>query len=579
MKKDGESFHLTQRDGMRAIAIWLACASLGTGIGYAILDSINDPTIEENLGVMDLLTSEQLRLLDEIGEYRKPLALSGLPAHLSEQAIDEAAKIDWEIPKPETAIEISSAHQSSAQQAIRILQLLFGDNGKWLVDKVVANQDMLSLSGFDSNSKTLNVETEKDPSSLEFLQIIIHELIHSLDPSFPDSEIYPLEVLIKVSHGLARVQSQAGSVDGMFLNNREAYNVPAIKKGIGEGIANLFKDGNEIFVDVRKLESQVDFEGQRLIMQTLGEIAIDQKVVDINDLKFTKKACYQLGELLFPKIMDQSIKISGPLMTDWYSPRVEASMGEIVADMISVAMMSPEKIGGNQEIYLGIEEILTAIQGRNVDIASLMEELHAADENIQDRYASEQAATITYAEQALPTPSEQLPETASRPQPVATPIASPLPSSEIEEIQKELARKKSTQEVIMDFMHTGEVPNEIGADDIVIRDTMERYGVAISTVHTQFPSILNGLSADNISFDPYLNIWDTAVYEEAWNFNVFANLLTDPSIIPKNLTDIERRINLLNEFINDPAFNNLEGTTQPTSKIRNSPSQWLVEPN
>ena len=521
---------LSRREVLKILIAIPAGYAIGTGIGKLLTEPVEPQSKEDEIKSFELLANEQTKLLDEIVEYRKSLGLHQIPAHLTYSKLEQASLILWNRDVKDVDINISEAHKSHAQQALRIQKLLFGGNAKRLVRQIESDPGLTTAGTFNNNTRIMSLDTLDDPTSPWFTFVSTHENTHAADPTLiTSSSIYPLDTLIKVSHGMARVLNQSMKIEGMFLNNPDSYNIPFIKKEIGQGVGTLF-------LQDQSLMGQVDFAGHNFIVATLASIAKEQGV-NIKDIKFTKKTCLRLGGALLPKILNESIVISGSLLNDWYSPKIEGASREIFADMVATALMAPEKINHNQEILTGITEILSGIQGKSIKLSEIIDALHFMDNEIKDRFMAEQEAVMA---------SEQL---------LSSPEASSLSEGDVQAIQGEAILEEQKQDAIWNFIIAGQVPPDIGKDSVDIRSTMEKYGQVVKTVYDQYPEIIYGLNADDVSFDPDLHVWDTWKVAEAWNVNVFCNLLADPSLIPENLKDVKRRIGVLENFINSPEFN------------------------
>ena len=545
MNEPTHTVGLSRRDALKAILVGVPVGlALGTGLGSLAAKIIESSSKEgDSINLNELLTTEQAKLLNEIGEYRDSLALQGLPAHLMSSKIKEASNVSWNYDIKETAVEISDAHKSHAQQALKIQQLLFGDNGKWLVRKIKSDTSITAAGTYNNESRTMTLDTVDDPTSPWFIFVSTHENGHATDPSLMTSSIYPLDNLIKVSHGMARVLNQSTKIEGMFMNYPYSYNIPFIKKGIGEGVGRLFLQDSALI-------DQVDFAGHEMIVSTLVTIAKEQKV-SIGDIKFTKKVCHELGGALLPKILSKSISIAGILLSDWYAPRVEAASKEIFADMVATALMTPDKIQDNQEILTGIAEVLSGVQGKQININDVIKELHVTDDEIRERFVAEQEMVASMEQQSTQPELQQT-----------------LDDTEVQAIREEAEMEKQTQNTFWDFISNGTLPQNIGEDSIDIRTTMKKYGHVVSKVYREFPEIMYGLYADDTSFDPHLHIWETWAVAEAWNIDVTYNLLSDTSLIPENLEDVKRRISVLENFISSSAFKRPEGQSTTSVQAR-----------
>ncbi|KKU71302.1 MAG: hypothetical protein UX97_C0009G0023 [Candidatus Beckwithbacteria bacterium GW2011_GWA2_47_25] len=489
MNEPTHPVELSRRDVLKAMLVGVpAGLAIGTGLG-SLVTKIAEFTPKEGAGINlnEILTAEQAKLLNEIREYRKSLALQELPAHLTDSKIKEASNVYWKYDINETVVEISDAHKSHAQQALRIQELLFGVNGKRLVSKIKSDTGMTSAGTYNNEGRTMTLDTIDDPTSQWFIFVSTHENMHATDPSLMTSSIYPLDNLIKISHGMARVLNQSTKIESMFMNNPGSYNIPFIKKGIGEGVGRLFLQDSALI-------DQVDFAGHEVIVSTLAIIAKKQET-SIGNVRFTKKACLELGEALLPKILSKSISISGSLLNDWYATRVEAASKEIFADMVATALVTPDKIQDNQEILTGIAEVLSGVQGKQINISDIIKELHVTDNEIKERFVEEQEAVTSTEQQSTQQESQQT-----------------LDDTEVKTIQEEAEKEKQTQNTFWDFIANGTLPQDIGEDSIDIP------------------------------------------VAEAWNIDVTYNLISDPSLIPENLEDLKRRISVLENFISSSAF-------------------------
>ncbi|HJY98599.1 MAG TPA: hypothetical protein VJ227_02715 [Patescibacteria group bacterium] len=482
----------------------------------------------EDRDIHEILTDEQKKAYEEIKAYREDLALP-MPWYLTVPGIEMAGKVSWDRPAKKTKIEMSEAFKSHALKAMAIQELLFGENGSRLVNELRADEYFNTAGRFSSDGRTMLLDTIDDPNSEWFTYVSTHENAHAADPFLMYPIGYPLDTLIKVAHGSARVLSQATKIEGKYFRDPSFYNATGIRKKIGEGVGWLF-------LQDRNLTNETDVEGHRRIVAELASIALDQGV-NMENIKFTKKACYELGSVLFPQILEKKVKIKGSLRNDWYTPGVEWAAMEIFAEVFSLTLVYPEEAQGNREIIEGIGEILSVIQGREVKVEDVMAKLGVKDKGVEARYNLEQQALKT--EEVLEEDSgEEL-------------LLNP---SEVKEIAAEADRQERTQDTFWGFILWGDVPANIGMGSSEIKDTMKRYAGVISTAYNRHPEIINGLLVDDMSFDPPLHLWETHKLAEAFNVDVVYNLLNDPTLIPANLEDVERRIKVLTEFIESPAF-------------------------
>lgn len=526
--------NLSRREFMKSFGVG---AGIAAATGIPLLDYYVKMVTESKMDLGELaFLAIHHKDLDEIARHRESISLSGLPRYLSMSRLIEAANSSWESAAPSIQNNIPNAHKSSADQAIRHINLMLGSNAGRFVSSVSTDLDVVTAGTFDRNSREMAIDTANDPNSDKFGFISAHETTHSWDPGLinPDTPIYPLDKLVKVSHGISRILSRSTKIEGMFFNNPTAYNIPFIKKCIGEGVGRAF-------IQDPRLTDQVDNNGHLIILRKLHVLAEEQGE-SIYSMKFTKKACVEIGDTVLKATFNKEMEMQGELLNRWYIPNAESAMPEILADMVATTLIHPEKINYDKEIIDGLQEVLSTIQQKNVDTLEVAEQLQTDDKKIGERFAEE----------------TELLESIQNNESISSENDIQVNPAMMQEIVETLEEETRSNDIFWDFILLGQIPEGMEFESEDEKKIFQEYGDAISKVYKTYPGIIYGLTRDDMSFDPNFHIWETYDFAEAWNSDVFYNLLSDPSLVSTNVDDLRRRTEVLKRFIDtDPKF--LEG--------------------
>lgn len=528
---------VTRRDFNKIAAIMLATHFATRGI-LSLIDRSTTPYQETIPTIQPTqeaeISQELLFLMGEIQDYRSVLQLPGLPRELgSEEALNAAINYDRNAEFPDFSLELPEHEKSFAMRTQDVLAKVFGKDFNRLIDSVTANGQP-GHQEFNSVSRNINLTVnlhEMYNLDGEFDGLVLHEGQHGIHPALHKG-LYPLDQLVKVSHGIWRALSKTASYE---KNLYGGLIFPLVKRQITEAIAKKF-------VEDINLQGQVDLRGYSHITSLLSEIAV-RKGVKIEQLKFSKKVCAELGEKLFDLILSGEITLQGDLQSEWVR-MMESGMVEIIADMFKAAILSPEKIGHDKEVIGGVEEMMSAVQGRKVTVNEVRELLKEVPGDIVIRHESERA--FLYPESPMVQDTVLIDET-----PVAVPT---FTSEELTEIQEYQETQQETLDFFNEFVTYSELPDyyseTLTTDQ---QNTMAEYGKAVSAVYAQYPTIFEAVSGHNMSFDPELHIWETREIAVATDPNVIWNLLSDPGLVPDYLDRIKARTEVLVSFINNEA--------------------------
>ncbi len=480
------------------------------------------------------IPGELMALMGEIQDYRSVLKLPGLPRELgSEDALNAALNYDRDAEFPDFSMELPEHERSFAMRTKDVLEKVFGKNFNRLIDSVTANGQP-GHQEFNSVSRNINLTVDlHEMYNLDtgFDGLVLHEGQHGIHPALHKG-LYPLDQLVKVSHGIWRALSKTSAYE---KNLYGGLIFPSVKRQITEAIAKKF-------VEDINLQGQVDLRGYSHITSLLSEIAA-KKSVKIEQLKFSKKVCAELGEKLFDLILSGEITLQGDLQSEWIR-MMEGGLIEIIADMFEAAILDPEKIGHDADVIGGVEEMMSAIQGRKVTVGEIRELLKEIPAEVLVRHEGERA--FLYPESPMVQETVIINET-----PYAVPT---LTSDELTDIKEYQETQQGTQDIFNDFITYSELPvyysETLTADQL---NVMEEYGKAVSAVYARYPTIFEAVSGHNMSFDPELHIWETRDIAVATDPNVIWNLLSDPTLVPDYLDRIRSRTEVLVGFINNEA--------------------------
>jgi hypothetical protein len=255
---------------------------------------ITDETDEEYL--KNSLPEHMHRLVDEIAADRKVLKLPPLPAYLHKDRVQSSQFTRWDANPGTIDHAVPESYASFAKQSERIMRILYGDNAPRLVKQIAKDDSVRSAGTFNGGYRVLKADTTDTITGGSVLFVNLHEDAHANDPQITDADLYPLQTLVHVTHGISRILSQANEIDGYYLDNPKSYNIPFIKKQIGEGIGTIIRRDPT-------LAGQMDDESYDSLMAILVDIASSRGVA-IADLKFTKHVCQQIGDACLCILMD-----------------------------------------------------------------------------------------------------------------------------------------------------------------------------------------------------------------------------------------------------------------------------------
>lgn len=473
------------------------------------------------------------QLISEILNYRKRYQLSGLPKELNDEALDAAFKYDEKAAFPGFEVDLPEYEESYGMRTKNILTDVFGPEFNRLIYRVV-HSGQPGHQEFDPGLRNINLTVNLHQSykmDSIFDMLILHEGQHGINPALKNG-LYDLDTLVRVSHGMWRALQKTFNYEN---NLYYGLILPDIKKSLAEHIAHKFVDDND-------MNGLVDLRGYSFITSAMAKIAAE-KGVPLKDLKFSKSVCAQLGDELFHKVVSGDITLKGELQQKWQE-LIEADFSEIIADMFKYALLDPDKIGNDPDIIGGVEEMIAAIRGvKKVNIEDVRAKLSEYRPEVLVRYESEKAFLDGLNGQA---PNQVVVD--------STPYSVPtFTTEEIAQSQEQINQQQTITDAFKYFVTSGFLPEyyseTLTTDQISI---MNNYGQALSEVYETYPTLFEGRSAHNMSFDPELHIWQTRDIAVAADDSVIWNLLEDPTLLTEDyMKNMTKRTEVLVNFINN----------------------------
>ncbi len=450
-----------------------------------------------------LLSEKSLSLLPEIENFRNSLKLDKYPLELVPGIIQN---VNWNDEPPKFEINLPENSRQYSDVINQITDLAFGKNKSRLIKGVKFDTKYPDRLIFDVINRQGIIGANINQPISQFIDTMAHEVVgHPSDPAefyhFTKS-LYPPDMLVSIEHGKWRALSQAFLIEGQFFNHPGDAMLPLVAKKLGK-IVGEYLTKEQIFLPIFK-----GF-GEKLAESVVHDIARDFGK-SASELKYNKAVCIKLGKRLVESYLKGEVDFSGHLKTS-YEEEMEDALREIFAEMVRIAIIHNkyEYLGNNTEIHDGVEEVLQSINTEPINLGEIKKSLYSS---------------IGYDEVDLPS----------------------VKTSNIIEDQyyatvKNLSEPRPPKNTIEELVNQNSTPEEKFV-------ALQRYIVQ------RYPSLAALISQKfNISFDPEMNLWDIEKIEWAVDAN-FTNNLINKSLDPKSDPEIKKRVKILEDFINSPAF-------------------------
>lgn len=320
----------------------------GRGVGkilYRGMQNIKDHHNDIEFGLDEGLKQK----IAEIVEYRKSFQLIGLPRELNINNVTKSKSNNWDNQPPKFVVDVPPQNLSYADRAKEIFNIVLGPNYSRVINGIIgygmpgqtASNGNLIVTVSDLHDKPIEGDGDYN-----FTDLSLHEGTHSFYTGNIDK--FPLDILIKISHGFWRALTRAYSIPEQFYHNPGDAMLPVLYRRIGESIGRRFVEDSSL------IDTIANLSGHDKIKSILKKIAKTENK-NVSDLKFSKKNIYLFGEKLIPLIMSGEIKLEGEILNE-YANIVEDNFIEISAEMFRYAIFHPDKINYDIDILEGIEE-------------------------------------------------------------------------------------------------------------------------------------------------------------------------------------------------------------------------------
>lgn len=493
-------------------------------------EAIQYDVIHTTINDGEITVPENLReLFNSIMEYRAMIGLNSVPKELYEsfQHPTEA----WHYADRQFEISLPDHLKSYGMYTEDIINTTFGERAAQLVSTITVNPKEPGMTAFQPDEPrefyTGYYVSNTDILS-DYNDLVLHEAIgHGSDPVFTPQP-YPSDVLFKIEHGKWRMLSQAFSVDGQFFNHPNDMMRPQFQRQIGEQVALHFRHN-----DLSTLFSTEDsYKKVRGILENISR----EENIPLEHIKFNKRISRLIGQQVFDQVTTNEVQLGEDLRIQ-YESQVETALVEIYAEMMRMSILHPDEIGQNPEIVQGCTEILSAIQGKPVDLESIRIAIQNPRSEVVERNTFEKQLLIDINDS----------------DPKATPdIHISTPTAE------ELARAKTQQEEIAnqkreftEFTAYGKIPSSV-EKDTALHELLKAYAYTCSQIYTKYPDTN---FVDDL-FDPQLDIWDIQNISNCLNApfinQLIQNIHEDPAEI--NRDDLKQKLDVIASFLISPAF-------------------------
>ena len=473
---------------------------------------------------------ERQELLTEIADYRSSLGLSPTPPELAGKLDDMTT--EWLVPEREFQNELPEYLQSYGDENRRVQDIALGENAGRLVKRIVVDQtrpNALYFSGINGDRKCIVGPWLNQEPIDGYIDAVLHEAVgHGTDPAPTlGTSIYPADVLFKVSHGKWRMLSQAFEIKGQFLNHPKDLMLPQMQKDIGRNIAQGFVNNN--------VEGLLADGGIDVITGIVQEIAQREGKAP-KDLKFNKRRSQEIGTKILEMQRQGNVHFSKKTQ-DWYDMSVEQSLREIYAEMMRMAILRPDEIGSNPEIMSGCEEVLSAVQGKSVDLRDVHDAVALKDPAISAKNMQEQLALGMEVQGPMQFPL------------VMKPLN--VPENTAKQQYNGYVQENNAFNTFVDMV---QLPGNVDPDSEVAT-AAKTFAYFLNEINKKY-NIKNVVGHLDMTFDPEMHIWDIDTVERSFDATYARDLVQKLRANPDSvdLKDLRNRNKILGDFFFSPVF-------------------------
>ena len=465
--------------------------------------------------LLSSLEKEEQRMIEEIQDIRKGFNLSPTPAEL-EYALQNPRETDVQ---KEFQSDLPEFNKASGMAAEHIAKTLFGDSGsKTLLHRATTDEFLPDYIAFNFNNRTLTVSAEFPNFTEEkIINTLLHEVGgHGSDPKI-GLTIYNRSQLIRAEYGKWNALSQAYAVQEQFFNHPNDLTLPLLKRSLGEVV------GNTINQDTKAQLS--DPSGIQLIEKLVNQLA-QKKNIPPKDLVFNKQVCMDIGEEIVSHIRNKTLDIHGQLKTV-YQDILEGALTEQWAEMERISILNPDLIDHSTTIIEGVETVLSAIQGKPVNLTKLRDEV--SDTKIYaDRLSDERELRPACENNTLDTFQ---------------------PRSEMDKFKAAaaLTEFKQKEDQFTAFVTNGTIPDTISAKQKALLTRYSEASKEIVAIHTTLRNTTN--QKFDANFDPEIDINEIREIEHSIDSAFIRRILFTPDIDQETTSTIEHHIGVLRKYI------------------------------
>jgi hypothetical protein len=523
----------SRRDFLKIGACALAGAGIGTLVNKIMYGPTNLPTDLPTPESTALPEEEQIRL-KEIREFRKTLGMDSDPPEMAYGLTEQNKWPDNNKPFDTSGLPLKNL--SYGMYIEDVTSRLFGANATQLIRGCRTDPIVYGAMAFNDGTRECilpeNVHTI--PIDTNFIDFILHEAGgHGSDPCSSFAGKYPRDVFIHVEHGKWQALSSMFDVKDQFLNNPGDLMYPILKRGLGKVV------GQE-YVDSGNISQLFDVRGQNKINSLIESIALSQRV-KVNDLKFNKSVCREIGAAIVPDARAHKLTMKGNLRTT-YDGTMEWVGAEIYAEMVKYSILYPELIGHNN-IATGISEILSAINGKPVNLAAIRNHIFPPNPEIMARNAAEIQVEQVQEDIGITPTLDTAPPTQDIPTPVA-PTLSPEEQAIIDSQQNEHEEYLSTFDA---FIYKGTLPDSLivsGGKARRVREFADLY----SRINIENPELIYQSVVYDEGFDLNMHLWDMEELFYAINVDFIRGLIQAGEVSDQIYGEITKKVDILKRF-------------------------------
>lgn len=512
----------TRRQILKVGATLAVSSVTGFGLGVGInrgFDAISKTPLAKNISTeikYVALSQQEKNFIDQIQAFRFGL---GLEPILLDDVLNRAAKTEWEGTPQPFRNEMNVTSHSYGEEAQRMLEIVYGKNATRIVYGIKHDTQLLAFNG--SSRTVLISENHSFKDILDAQDVLAHEMLgHGTDP-LSTLGIYPRSMLIRILADRTRMVARAFSISNEYLHHPNDLMIPVLEREVGKTIA--------LALHQNKADLEIDKLGIDAITAILPPFQVKRKDGTIRAV-FNKRACRAIGEIAVKGSLEGKIKLKGNAYLA-YSKAMEGALTEMYAEMVRMTLLHPE--GTDTEIQSAYQDLVSAIRGDDVSLNELRTQIKSLDpaivkrnyeENIQKQHAVDPQ-----------TPVSQLSEEDKK-----------LAKKQEEEYQHRMRRFED-----LTFGVISEIADSFSDDQ---KMSINTFGTLYSTMVNEYPELTSGMLF-NESFDPKIDIWDIEAIQSAVDRRFIDNLLDNLSQgKPIDITDLEKRIKVLSDFISSEAF-------------------------